>query len=220
VQAGSLLVAGAAIYRKAEFDTLDPAVTDDVGTALKADTAFSLFFSDSMGVGLWYVENAVAGTHTFSFPLGGGVNPTCYAFIAEVPSGLKSSSLDKNAHLAHSLADLATTDSINLALTTKVHTVRFSVFTEGNGGGGNTNMGLTVPSGDSQVHLAQNNSTSIPISGSYQEFFVDAARTITWNWTDATATGIVSTMVSANFGLAGGRRPRGMPRGLTRGLSR
>lgn len=203
VTTGSLLVAGAVIFRKSENDTLDPAVTDNAGTVLKAATAFLIFAGgpDSMGCGLWYVENAASGSHTFSFPLGGGVNPTIHAFISEIPTGWKSSSLDKTAQQTHALADLATTDSINLPLTTKGHTIRFSIWTEGNAAGGSTNIGLTVPSGDTQVHIGQNNLSSIPISGSFQEFFVDAARTVTWNWTDATATGISAAAVAADFSL-------------------
>lgn len=202
VQAGSLLVAGAAIYRKSEFDTNDPTVTDSAGTVFKADTSWFLFFSDSMGCGLWYVENAAAGNHTFSFPLGGGVNSTIHAFVAEVPTGLKTAALDKHVALTHALADFAITDSVSLALTTMAHSVRFSIFTEGNGGGGASNIGLTVPSGDTELVVSQDNLTSIPTEQSYQEFFANAARTITWNWTDASATGMSSAMVAANFGLA------------------
>lgn len=201
VQAGSLLVVGAAFYRPGLFATTDPAVTDSAGTVLKADTSIFLFFSDSMGCGLWYVENAAAGTHTFSFPLGGGVNPTIYAFIAEVPAGFRSASLDQHVALSHALADFATTDSVNLPLTTKAHSVRFSIFTEGNAAGGNTNIGITPPSGDTGLNASQNNSTSIPAEESYQEFFANAARTSTWNWSDATATTITSAMVAANFAL-------------------
>lgn len=194
VVAGNTLV-----WITSSYQTLDKVPTDSAGqTWVKA--AFETVLAHASDVGVYYLLNANAGTHTLSWLVGDSPNDGyLWGTLAECP---KSSGLDVagggTAITTGNPTTIATTVTTSAASTFAVAGMAIG------SNAGNSNCAITTPTGWTQLSVENDSASTQAAEHSYKEQTSAGLQTATWNFaadpTSATAGAVAVSFVNTAGG--------------------
>lgn len=202
VAMGNLLVIEVSAYANT---STAPAPTDSNGTVSTAVAATGepLGAGDYSITGIFYVQNAASGAHTFSWS--GLTSGYDYKATATEYSGAATTSvLDVTANnkgTGSALATLTSGTTTALSTASDLAVVSISIAAQV----GSSNIAITdPPTGYTSLGSGSNTSTDIGWEQAYQFLSSSAAQSTTWNWTPDASTQYAAAAIATFKPASGG----------------